>query len=47
MMSEGMQVGPEIMMKKLPDLTCRLDDCITKLAADEAEKNMSEHRLDK
>lgn len=47
MMGEGMQVGQEIMMKKLPDLTRRLDDRITKLAADEAEKNMSEHRLDK
>lgn len=47
MMTEGMQVGQDIMMKKLPEITRRLDDRITKLAADEAEKNMSEHRLDK
>lgn len=47
MMSEGMQVGQEIMMKRLPDLTRRLDERISKLAADEAEKNMSDHSLNK
>jgi len=39
MMAEGMQSGQDIMLKKIPDLTQRLNTKIADLAKQEADKN--------
>lgn len=39
MMAEGMKAGQEIMLKKIPDLTQRLNSEVAQLAREEAQKN--------
>jgi hypothetical protein len=41
MMAEGMKAGQDIMLKKLPDLTQRLNAEVARLAKQEAEKQDS------